>query len=203
MLDTPGAPASPLHDLRRKVLAKPATLPVIFQTGDRILVATADPAAGPAAIPADLASQRVAVLSSVTVDYLSRAVACAILAAGIAPIVYRAPFGTHIQEILDPAAPLHSFAGLNADRAPAGHDAAHRQLADELPRVLPLGRAVHPAPADRAGATARRHPAGRRTRWPRVAILEPFVTGTVSPRGLGVPDCSGNRTDLESARYSV
>jgi hypothetical protein len=25
----------------------------------------------------------------------------------------------------------------------------------------------------------------------------------VSPRGLGVPDCSGNRTDQESARYSV
>ena len=40
-----GPPAFPLLDLRQKLLAKPPTLPVIFQTGDRILAATGDPAA--------------------------------------------------------------------------------------------------------------------------------------------------------------
>jgi hypothetical protein len=64
MLDTPTAVASPLRDLRRKLLAKPPTLPAIFQTGERILAATADPAA----IPADLPCQRVAILGSVTID---------------------------------------------------------------------------------------------------------------------------------------
>jgi predicted enzyme involved in methoxymalonyl-ACP biosynthesis len=126
MLDTPTALVSPLRDLRRKLLAKPPTLPAIFQTGDRILAATADPAA----IPADLPSQRVAILGSVTIDYLSRAVACGILAEGTVPVVYQAPFGTYIQEILDPAAPLHGFAPDLALLAPDWRD---------LIALLPIG----------------------------------------------------------------
>jgi hypothetical protein len=71
VLDTPTAAMAPLRDLRRKLLAKPPNLPAIFQTGERILTATADPAG----IPADRPSQRVAILGSVTIDYLSRTVA--------------------------------------------------------------------------------------------------------------------------------
>jgi len=69
MLNAFFTPATLLHDLRRKLLAKPATLPAIFQTGDRILAASADPAA----FPANLPSPRVAILGSVTLDYLTRA----------------------------------------------------------------------------------------------------------------------------------
>ena len=108
----------PLSDLRHKLRAKAPNLPAIFQIGDAILAATAHPVGDPAAIPADLPPQRVAVLGSVTIDYLSRAVACAILTEGIAPVVYQAPFGAYIQEILDPASPLHGFApGARGDRA--------------------------------------------------------------------------------------
>ncbi|HXR36959.1 MAG TPA: hypothetical protein VN754_13465, partial [Candidatus Binataceae bacterium] len=122
MLDTQVAPASPLRDLRQQLLVKPATLPAIFQTGDRILAATAVSVGDPAAIPADLPSQRVAVLGSVTIDYLSRAVACAILTEGTAPVVYQAPFGAYIQEILDPASPLHGFGPELAVIAPTWRD---------------------------------------------------------------------------------
>jgi FkbH-like protein len=104
MLDNPVAPVSPLLDLRQKLLAKPPTLPVIFQTGDRILAATGDPAA-----TANLPTQRVAVLGSVTIDYLARAVACGVLAEGVGPVVYLAPFGSYVQEILDHTYALHSF----------------------------------------------------------------------------------------------
>jgi hypothetical protein len=105
MLDTPTARTTLLRDLRRKPLAKPATLPAIFQTGDRILAATT----APAAIPGDLASQRVAILGSVTIDYLSRAVACGILAEGTAPVVYQAPFGASPAEV-DAAPPAQPTA---------------------------------------------------------------------------------------------
>src|SRR5208282_6149559 len=55
------------------------------------------------------ALQRVAVLGDVTIDYLSRAIACGMLAEGTAAAVYQAPFGAYVQEILDPASPLHGF----------------------------------------------------------------------------------------------
>ena len=133
MLDNPPAPVSPLPALRDALLAKPPTLPAIFQTGDRILAATADPAA----IPADLPSQRVAVLGSVTIDYLSHAVACGILAEGMAPVVYQAPFGAYIQEILDPTSPLHGFGPDLAVIAPSWR---------ELIAPLPIGASAK-APA--------------------------------------------------------
>src|SRR5271166_3047267 len=133
MLDSPAAAAHPLVDLREALLAKPPTLPAIFQTGDRILAATADPVGDPAVIPANLPTQRVAVLGSVTTDYLSRAVACAILAEGTAPVVYQAPFGAYIQEILDPTSPLHGFAPDLAVIAPTWRD---------LIAPLPIGAAA-------------------------------------------------------------
>ncbi len=122
MLDSPKPQTAPLPDLRRKLLAKPPTLPAIFQTGDRILAATAPSAGDPAAIPANLPIQRVAVLGSVTIDYLTRAVACGILIEGTAPVVYRAPFGAYVQEILNPISPLHGFAPDLAVIAPAWRD---------------------------------------------------------------------------------
>jgi FkbH-like protein len=126
--------AAALSELRQKLLAKSPSLPAIFQTGDRILAATADPVAIPATIPPGLPRQRVAVLGSVTIDYLTRAVACGILLEGAAPTIYQAPFGSYVQEILDPAAPLHGFAPDLAVIAPTWRD---------LIAALPIG-----APAD-------------------------------------------------------
>ncbi len=122
MLDNPLPLVSPLSAEREALLAKPASLPVIFQTGDRILAATANSVGDPAAISAALPLQRVAVLGSVTIDYLSRAVACGILIEGTAPTLYQAPFGTYIQEVLDPTSPLHGFAPHLAVIAPDWRD---------------------------------------------------------------------------------
>jgi FkbH-like protein len=120
MLDnaTPGrAPLAEckLAALRATLLAKTPTLPAIFQTGDRIIAATAPrlgqpDAIPPAGVPISLPSQRVAVVGSVTIDYLSRAVACGILAEGVAPVVLQGQFGSYVQEIIDPASALHGFA---------------------------------------------------------------------------------------------
>jgi len=55
MLDTPTAAMTKLRDLRQTLLAKPATLPAIFRTGDRILAARADPAAPLHGFASDLA----------------------------------------------------------------------------------------------------------------------------------------------------
>ncbi len=77
--------------------------PVIFQVGDRI--AETDPASMRPAPPV----QRVGVLGALTVDYLARAVACAVLQEGVFPIVHQAPFGTYVQAILDPASSLFRF----------------------------------------------------------------------------------------------
>ncbi len=81
------------------------TLPSIFQLGDRIAEAVEDAASIPPGTPA----QRIAVLGASTIDYLRRAVACAVLQEGILPILYQAPFGSYAQEILDPASGLHAF----------------------------------------------------------------------------------------------
>jgi FkbH-like protein len=122
MLDNASLPECPLAALRKALFAKPPTLPAIFQTGDRIIAATAGPLGEPATISPSLPLQRVAVLGSVTIDYLSRAVACGILAEGMAPVVYQAPFGSYIQEILDPTSPLHGFGPDLAVIAPTWRD---------------------------------------------------------------------------------
>jgi len=105
MNDIPLPPVRPLTALREALLGKPPTLPVIFQTGDRIVAATAD-----MTVPPPLPVQRVAILGSVTIDYLARAVACGVLMEGTAPTLYQAPFGAYVQEILDPTSPLYGFA---------------------------------------------------------------------------------------------
>jgi FkbH-like protein len=84
---------------------KTPSLPSIFQVGDRIFDAAADPSQVPAGTP----MQRIAVLGAVTIDYLSRAVACSVLQEGVFPFVYQAPYGSWVQEVLNPASALHRF----------------------------------------------------------------------------------------------
>jgi FkbH-like protein len=105
MLDSPATAPSLLAELHHTLTAKPPTLPVIFQTGERIAEASADPSL----LPAGATMQRVAVLGAVTIDYLARAVACAVIQEGVFPILYQAPFGSYVQEVLDPASPMHGF----------------------------------------------------------------------------------------------
>lgn len=105
MLDQPTPPTSVIAELRQKLLSKPITLPAIFQVGTALMGAAADPAA----MAIGATTQRVAVLGSVTTDYLTRAVACGILIEGVVPIVYQATFGSYVQDILDLASPLHGF----------------------------------------------------------------------------------------------
>ena len=89
MLDHP-LPATTGTSLRSLLPAKP-TLPQIFQLGARL--ATSDP-------PPTTPTQRISVAGTVTIDYLTRAVACAVAAEGVYPLTYQAPFGSLVQEIL-------------------------------------------------------------------------------------------------------
>ncbi len=89
-----------LAGTRQRLAAGPLSLPVLFQTGEAI----AEHLAGGAA-PA----QRIAVAGSATIDYLQRAVACAVAQEGGLAAIYQAPFGSYAQEILDPASGLYAF----------------------------------------------------------------------------------------------
>src|SRR5580698_1389505 len=84
---------------------KPPGLPSVFQAGDRIFEA----AANPSAIPVGTQLQRVAVLGALTTDYLARAIACSVVQEGVFPFVYQAPFGSYVQDVLDPGSGLHGF----------------------------------------------------------------------------------------------
>ncbi len=116
MLDQPLSTASFLA--RLGFGDKPPTLPAIFQAGDRITEAAADPSA----LPAGTQTQRIAVLGAVTIDYLTRAVGCAVVQEGVFPLLYQGPFGSYAQEILDPGSALHAFAPDLAVIAPHWRD---------------------------------------------------------------------------------
>ncbi len=103
MLNQPITPAAFLSALGPG--DKPAGLPSIFQVGDRILEIGADLSRIPAGTP----TQRIAVLGALTTDYLIRGVACAVLQEGVLPILYQAPFGSWVQEVLNPASGLFAF----------------------------------------------------------------------------------------------
>ncbi|MEI7711604.1 MAG: HAD-IIIC family phosphatase [Rhodospirillales bacterium] len=103
MLDRPIAPAAFLADLKQGFGGKAPTLPTIFQVGDRIEETGAE------MVPVGTPTQRIAVLGATTIDYLRRAVACGVLREGVFPIVYQAPFGSYVQEVLDPGSALHAF----------------------------------------------------------------------------------------------
>ena len=112
MLDQPTAALSPFAGLRRQLTAKIPTLPEIFRLGDRI--------AGMQ--PQDAPTQRIAVAGAVTIDYLRRAIACAVVSEGVFPVMYQAPFGSYVQEILDPGSALHGFAPELVVIAPSWRD---------------------------------------------------------------------------------
>jgi FkbH-like protein len=96
------------------------TLPAIFQAGDRIFAAAADPSA----IPPETPTQRIAVLGAVTIDYLARAIACSVAQEGVLPLVYQAPYGSYVQAVLDPGSALHGFGPELVVIAPSGRDMA-------------------------------------------------------------------------------
>ncbi|HEV3202482.1 MAG TPA: HAD-IIIC family phosphatase, partial [Bryobacteraceae bacterium] len=119
MLDHASAAASWLSNLVSDTAGKPPTLPQLFQLGDRLAAATPPP---------DAATQRIAVVGGVTIDYLRRAIACAVAAEGVFPVTYQATFGSYVQDILDPASALHAFAPDLIVIAPS-----HRDLIAPLP----------------------------------------------------------------------
>ena len=103
MLDKPVSPAAFLSALGFG--DKTPSLPAIFQAGDRIF----DAATELSAIPPGTPTQRIAVLGAVTIDYLSRAIACAVVQEGVLPVLYQAPYGSYVQEVLDAGSALYRF----------------------------------------------------------------------------------------------
>ncbi len=101
------SPAQILSELRRRFAEKPPSLPAIFQAGDQL--AAAAEMAGPD-LSRTVPVQQIAVMGAATIDYLSRAVASAVAQEGVFPVVYQAPFGSYVQEALNPASGLNSFA---------------------------------------------------------------------------------------------
>ncbi|HLJ05062.1 MAG TPA: HAD-IIIC family phosphatase [Acetobacteraceae bacterium] len=114
----------PFEGIRQQLTAKAPTLPQIFQLGDRLASASALPSTP---------TQRIAVAGTVTVDYLARAIACAVAVEGVLPITYQAPFGSLVQEILAPASTLHAFSPALIVLAPTWR---------ELIAPLPIGASV-------------------------------------------------------------
>ena len=115
----PSAPEALLADLRRQLAETPPSLAAIFQWGERLLAAPREAVPGGAgAVP----SQRIAVIGAATVDYLSRAIACAVAQEGVFPVVHQAPFGAYVQEALNPASGLHGFEPALVVVAPEARD---------------------------------------------------------------------------------
>jgi FkbH-like protein len=100
MLDQP-LTSDFLAETRQRLNAGPITLPMLFQVGDAIAEYTAS--------TPGTQTQRIAVIGSATTDYLWRAVACGVAREGVLPVIYQAPFGSLVQEVLDPASGLHGF----------------------------------------------------------------------------------------------
>lgn len=123
MLDQDRTREGPFNEVRA-ALSGNRSLEQIFNLGNR-LAAAAPPPATP--------TQRVAVIGNATLDYLRRAVACAIAAEGFFPVMYQAPYGALVQEILDPASTLHAFTPDLIVIAPSARD---------LIAPLPIGAAA-------------------------------------------------------------
>ena len=107
-----------LATIVQELTSKPLSLPRIFATGDRL----ADLASLSRSSDDDSRGQRIAVLGSVTIDYLTRAIACAVAMEGVLPVTYQAPFGAYVQEILDSTSSLHAMRPELAVIAPTWRD---------------------------------------------------------------------------------
>ena len=96
-------PSGPdFDDLRARLATAPLGLADIFEAGERI-------AALAAAAPAGVPRQRIAILGALTTDFIARAIAVAAVQEGVLPVIYQAPHGSYVQEVLDPSAGLHRF----------------------------------------------------------------------------------------------
>lgn len=89
-----------LEALRQSLIAP--TLPQLFNAAERICnPEMGSQWSGPI--------QRVAVLGSLTMDFAARAMAGAIFREGVLPILFNAPYGSYVQEILNPKSTFSSF----------------------------------------------------------------------------------------------
>jgi len=76
--------------------------------------------------------QRLAVVSSLTADFIAKAVACAVFREGIFPQLYTGLYGAYVQEVLDHSSGLHAF---NPDAVVLALD--WRDVFSELPIGAP------------------------------------------------------------------
>jgi FkbH-like protein len=111
----------------------------IFQIGERIMALRDQ--ADSVGVPV----KRVAVAGALTIEYLARAIACAVVLEGEFPIVHIAPFGAYTQEIMDPSSALHRF---GADVVVLAPD--WRELIEDLPNDAPAAQ-VQDAIANQIG----------------------------------------------------
>lgn len=72
--------------------------------------------------PLDIPTERVALAGSLTLDLVGHAIAGAVAQEGTLALMYQAPFGAYVQEILDGSSPLHRFAPQLAVLAPDWRD---------------------------------------------------------------------------------
>jgi FkbH-like protein len=114
--------AHALSDLRTRIAAARLDLPEIFSLGDRIAELAANASDG-----AELV-QRVAILGALNTDYIRRAIAVAVVQEGALPVIYQAPYGSYVQEVLDPSAGMHAFRPNVVVLAPDWRD-----VVDDLP----------------------------------------------------------------------
>jgi FkbH-like protein len=91
-----------LADLQAALRSGSPTLPQLFNAAQRLSNAQFVAAwGGPV--------QRVAVIGSLTTDFIAKAVACGVFREGVLPQVYNALYGAYVQEVLDPSSGLHAF----------------------------------------------------------------------------------------------
>ncbi len=117
MLDVPVSPETVLREVQDQLGDEPLSLAGLFQAGERL--ANAAPLLRR---DGEVACQRIAVLGAATTDYLSRAIACGVAQEGVFPVIHQTPFGTYVQEALNPASGLHAFAPDLAVIAPEARD---------------------------------------------------------------------------------
>jgi FkbH-like protein len=104
------AASDELEQLRQRLVDQPLTLADIYRIGQQVHKAASR--LDSAAVDGDagsMPSQRIAVLGGLNIDYLAWGIACAALQEGVAPVIYRCPYGAYAQEILDPGSALYQF----------------------------------------------------------------------------------------------
>lgn len=90
--------------LRQELLRQAPDLATLHHAGEQIAELTTR-ARREGGIPL----QKIALLGSLTADFLAKAIACAVVMEGVLPQIYVAPFGSYLQQVLDRSSALHSF----------------------------------------------------------------------------------------------